>query len=231
MFTRAAILFCAALLADLPANAATLDRIAVTIGRHVIAESEIVAEMRVTAFIDMAAADLSAATKRTAAARLVDQYLILEDAAISRALVSARDSEAAALMAPIRARYGSNLEYRAALDQAQVSEAELTQHFLNGLKLLRYTETRFHPEVDVSEADLRAAYDKLVKEARNRLGAEPTASSNPLVSPLTHDDEFEKSKDQLQQLIFAERLNQAMDRWLEAARAGANIQYRESVFQ
>ena len=226
MLARTTILFFAAVVAD----AETLDRIAVTIGKHVIAESEIVTELRVTAFIDMSpedaekGADLSATAKRLAAARLVDQYLILEDAAISRALLPAGDAESAKLIQTIRARYQSTADYEAALEHAQLSEADLTQHFLAGLKLLRYTETRFRPEVDVSEADLRAAYEKVIADAKARLGSEAAPSENI-------DEDYAKNKDQLQQLIFAERLNQAMDRWLDMARGDANIQYRESVFR
>ena len=220
MWMRIVLLFFVAVMIQ----AETLDRIAVSIGKHVIAESEMMTEMRVTGFIDMAPLDLSPTAKRATAARLVDQYLILDDAAISRARLPARDTEVAKLIEPIRARYASNAVYQAALERAQLTEADLTQHFLNGLKLLRYSETRFRPEVDVTEADLRAAYEKVIADAKARLGSDAAPPENI-------DQDYAKNKDQLQQLIFAERLNQAMDRWLDMARGGANIQYRESVFQ
>ena len=44
--------------------------------------------------------------------------------------------------------------------QAQISEAELSDHLLAGLRMLRYTDLRFRPEVQISEEALRAYYDK-----------------------------------------------------------------------
>ena len=64
------------------ARAETLDRIAVTVGRHVISEQDILQDIRVSAFIDSKQPDFSPEQKRKAADRLIDQYLVLQDAAI-----------------------------------------------------------------------------------------------------------------------------------------------------
>ena len=61
-----------------------LDRIAVTVGKQVITESDVIRDVRVAAFLDQKPVDLSGAEKRKAADRLVDQYLILQEAAFSR---------------------------------------------------------------------------------------------------------------------------------------------------
>ena len=74
----------ALLLAAVCARAETLDRIAVTVGRHVISERDILQDMRVAAFIDGKTPDFGAEQKRKAAERLVDQYLVLEDATATR---------------------------------------------------------------------------------------------------------------------------------------------------
>ena len=51
-------------------------------GRHVISERDILQDIRISAFIDGKAPDLERGTKkRKAADRLIDQYLVLEDAA------------------------------------------------------------------------------------------------------------------------------------------------------
>ena len=54
------LLFAFALLAP----AETLDRIAVTVGRYVISEQDLMRDIRVSAFLDGKDADLSAAAKR-----------------------------------------------------------------------------------------------------------------------------------------------------------------------
>ena len=68
----------------------TLDRIAVTVGRHVISEQDILQDIRISAFIDGKAPDFSAEQKRKAAERLMDQYLVLEDATATRVPTAAQ---------------------------------------------------------------------------------------------------------------------------------------------
>ena len=53
-----------------------IDRIAVVVGNQVITESEVILEARLTAFLNGQPLDLSAAPRRAAAERLVDQQLI-----------------------------------------------------------------------------------------------------------------------------------------------------------
>src|SRR5437899_3021245 len=57
-----------------------IDRIAVSVGNQVITESELITDLRVTAFLDRRPVDLSSAAKRKSADRLVDQVLILKEA-------------------------------------------------------------------------------------------------------------------------------------------------------
>ena len=199
-----------ALILALPLWGEPLDRIAVTVGKHVIAESDIVRDLRCAAFIDDKAPDLSGAAKRKSAERLVDQYLMLEDAAITRATLPGAEA-ADALLAPVRARYSSPAAFRAALEYAQISEDDLRDQLTKGLRLFRYAETRFRPELQSSEEDLRAFYDKAIA----------AKSGAP---------DFEASRAQVQQLLTNQRSAEAMDRWLEMAREEADIVYRDAVF-
>ena len=94
----------------------------------------------------------------------MDQYLVLEDATATR-VPPPPAADVAGLLTPIKARYASDQEYRAALGQAQISEAELSGQLLAGLRMLRYTDLRFRPEVwQLSEETLRAYYDKLAQK-------------------------------------------------------------------
>ena len=70
----------------------------------------------------------------------------------------------AGLLTPIKARYATDQAYRAALAQAQISETELSEQLLGGLRMLRYTDLRFRPEAQVSEEALRAYHDKLAPQ-------------------------------------------------------------------
>ena len=127
----------ALLLAAVCVRAETLDRIGVTVGRHVISEHDILQDMRISAFIDDKTPVFSAEQKRKAAERLVDQYLVLEDATETR-VPPPPAADVAALLTPIKARYATDEAYHAALAQAQISEAELSEQLLAGLPALIY---------------------------------------------------------------------------------------------
>jgi hypothetical protein len=197
----------ALLLAAVCVRAETLDRIAVTVGGHVISEHDILQDMRVSAFIDGKAPDFSTAQKRKAAERLVDRYLVLEDATATR-VPPPPAADVAGMLTPIKARYASDQAYRAALAQAQISETELAEQLLAGLRMLRYTDLRFRPEVQLSEETLRAYYDK----------AKP---------PQT----FEASRGDIEKLLTDQQTMQALDRWLDIRHGETAIVYREGAFQ
>lgn len=188
-------------------RAETLDRIAVTVGPHVISERDILQDMRISAFIDGKAPVFTTDQKRKAAERLVDQYLVLEDATATR-VPPPPAADVAGLLTPIKARYATDQAYRAALAQAQISEAELSEQLLAGLRMLRYTDLRFRPEAQVSEEALRAYYNKLA----------PPQS-------------FEASRGDIEKLLTNQQTMQALDRWLEMSRSETAIVYREGAFQ
>jgi hypothetical protein len=193
---------------------ATLDRIAVTVGRHVISEQEILQDIRVSAFIDSKQPDFSTEQKRKAADRLIDQYLVLQDAALTRTpMPSAAD--ASAMLAPIRARYPSDQEYRSALAQAGITDAELAEHLLAGLRMLRYTDLRFRPEVEITDDALHAYYDKLTASAG-------TSSARPT---------FEASRDEIEKLLTEQQTMQALDRWLSTTRGETAVIYHEAALK
>jgi hypothetical protein len=196
------------------ANADTLDRIAVTVGHHVITESDILLDLRVAAFLDGKTPDLGTAQKRKAADRLVDQYLILEDAAVTRAPLPF-EAEVANLIKPVRARYASDSEYQAALAQAGITQDQVEAQLLAGLRMMRYTDLRFRPEVQIADKDVREAFAELA--------AKQPAGSTPL--------NFEESRDQLEELLMDRRITETMDRWLAMTRAETQIQYKEAAFR
>ena len=196
------------------ARTETLDRIAVTVGRHVISEQDILQDIRVSAFIDSKQAAFSAEQKRKAADRLIDQYLVLQDAALTRTpMPSAAD--VTALLDPIKARYASDREYRSALARAGITDAELADHLLAGLRMLRYTDLRFRPEVEISDDALHAYYDKLTASA-GKASARPT---------------FEASRNDIEKLLTEQQTMQVLDRWLAMARGETAIVYHEAAFK
>ena len=210
-FTILAPLALLAVAAAPGARGETLDRIAVTVGKQVISERDILQDIRISAFIDGKSPDFSGDQKRKAADRLVDRYLVLEDATATRVPLPS-EAEVAAMVAPIKAHYASDREYRTALSQAHITEAELSEQLLAGLRMLRYTDLRFRPEVQLSEETLRAYYDKLAEKG-NRLQS------------------FEASRSDIEKLLTDQQTMQALDRWLGMTRSETSILYRDAVFK
>jgi hypothetical protein len=138
------------------ATAEIIDRIAVTVDKQVITESEVIRYLRVAAFLDRKPVDVSPQARRMAADRLVEQILILHEAADSHFTLPAQE-DAPNLVEMQKPQFGSEEAYRAALATYQISEADLADHLLSGLKALRFSDLRFRPEVQVTDPDLLSA--------------------------------------------------------------------------
>jgi hypothetical protein len=193
------------------AQAETLDRIAVSVGRDVITESQVILDLRVAAFLEHKPLDLSGPAKRKAAERMVDQLLILREAVDSHVTLPSTEA-AAGLVTPYAAESG----YQADLARYGISERDLAAHLLAGLRTLTFTDLRFRPDIVVSADDIRSYYDSLVRQS--------ASAAAPLQS-------FEESRDQIEKLLVEQRVLEALDKWLETARSAARVQYREKAFQ
>jgi hypothetical protein len=193
------------------AQAETLDRIAVSVGRDVITESQVILDLRVAAFLEHKPLDLSGPAKRKAAERMVDQLLILREAVDSHVTLPSTEA-AAGLVTP----YAAESSYQADLVRYGISERDLAAHLLAGLRTLTFTDLRFRPDIVVSADDIRSYYDSLVRQS--------ASAAAPLQS-------FEESRDQIEKLLVEQRVLEALDQWLETARSAARVQYREKAFQ
>jgi len=192
-------------------QAETLDRIAVSVGQEVITESRVILDLRVAAFLDRKPVDLSGTAKRQSAQRLVDQLLILREAADSHVTLPSVEA-AAGLVEPYAAESG----YQENLKRYGISEHDLAAHLLAGLRTLTFTDLRFRPDVQVSDEDIRSYYDKLIQQ--------PDPTGAPIPS-------FEASREEIEKLLVEQRVLEALDQWLVMARSAAGIRYREKAFE
>jgi hypothetical protein len=208
---RAHLLF---VLAAAFASAAVMDRIAVSVGKLAILESEVESSARIAAFLDQKPVELTGETKRHAAERLVDQALILREASGNRvALPNAND--ATQLLEQVKLQFGA--EYQASLVRYGITEAGLRNHLLSGFRMLRFTDLRFRPEVQVSEEELREFYQLLAAGWRRGKNAQVPA--------------FDESREQVQKMLLDQKATQALDTWLSSARTQVGVSYRTRVFE
>lgn len=202
------------IIAALSLHATELDRIAVTVGKQVITESDIIRDLRVGAFLDHKPLDLGPEERRKSANRLVDQVLILQEASFSHISLPAKE-EAAKLIDPVKEQYGK--EYASSLRKYGITEDDVLEHLLAGLRAMRYTELRFRPEVQYSEDDLRDFYFTLTQKWKKQ-----GESNIP---------GFDVSRDQVEKLLTGQRTAEALDRWLDAQRSETRIVYRDQAFR
>jgi len=207
----------ATLAAGLWLRAEIIDRVAVTVDRIVITTSDIVSHVRVAALLNDEPLDLSPAARRAAAQRLVEHALVQREMEILR-YPAPPEGEVEAVMEQLRGRYGSPEAFRARLQQYGVTEAQLRRSLLRQIMTLRFIDFRFRPGVSVTEAEIEAYYRE---EFLPRFGANGRGSPPPL----------EEARDEIEEILIGRRVDGALDRWLAAAAAQADIEYREEAFQ
>jgi len=205
----------AALLAS-SAPAEIVDRIAVTIGDRVVTEQQIVHEIRVAAFLNREKPDVSAAAKRDAAERLIKQELIRRDME-SVHYPMPEKSEADPLEKQIVEQYGGEATYSAALGTYALTREEVREQLWWQLTTLRFIDYRFKPAVQVPDAAVESYYREQVEKWKAK-GQKDIPS-------------FEQSRDSIEQILTAARVDQALDSWLGEARKQLNIRYRKDAFE
>lgn len=194
------------LIVALSTQAEIIDRIAVSVGNQVIAESAILLDLRVSAFLDRAPVDLTPTAKRKSANRLVDQLLMIREANESRITLPGIEASVK-LLDMVKKQFNGEAEFQAELKRYGITESDVSQQLLSGLIALQFSDLRFQTSA-VSEEDARAYYDFL-----------------KLTTP------FESTREEINTVIAQQRAFDALDDWLVSARESARVTFREKVFQ
>jgi len=204
------------LLLPLACRGEIIDRIAVTVGNGVITESEILREIRLTAFLNREPLDFSPAAKRKTAERLVEQRLIGNE--ISASLYGLpSDAAAQEMLKQIKDRFPDAASYQQELSRVGVTEDELKAHLARQLATLSFLDFRFRPGIQIGE-------DEIGKYFSERLA--------PALKKAKPGDEFSLNdfRSQVQEALIGERMDKASDAWLKEARQRTRIEFRADVF-
>ncbi len=197
-------------------NGEIIDRIAVSVGNQVITEAQIVDEIRIAAFLNNKAPDLSQAGKKAAAERLIEQTLVRREMDVGHYPLPDL-SEADPLEQELHAKYGSPADFDRALAKAGIAEPDLKQHLWWQLTLLRFIDYRFRPAVQIQDAAIKDYYDKQRAEWEKQ-GVKPIPS-------------LEDSRTDIEKILTEQRVDRAMDRWLGDSRTRVEILFRKEAFQ
>lgn len=188
-----------------------IDRIAVSVEKRVITESEILRQMRVTAFLNHEQPEITPVNKRAMADKLVEQLFIRRELETSRYPTAPPDISAN--YKAIRGKYGSDEEYNQALAKARITDADVQEALQWQATLLDFVEQRFRPGIQIPASEIREYYDL-------------QAALNPGKLP-----PFEEAKDEIETILTSQRVDNALDRWLGQSRTQSQVRYREEVFQ
>jgi len=185
-------------------RAEIIDRVAIAIGYQVISELEIDEELRVTALLNHKAIPHEVNTRRDAADRLIQQFLIQREMQASR-YPAPDQKEVDDYAARVAQDFGGPLTLDQALAHYHLDTATLRHHLAEQLATLRFIETRFRPEVSVSDAEVDAFI-----EAEHR--AYPRHAT-------------QADRDFVRQEIATKQTDEALAVWLEEARKRFDIIY------
>lgn len=204
------------LLAALAGRSEIIDRVAVTVDRMVITQSDVLTHIRVAAFLDDRQPVVSPETRRQAARQLVEQLLIRREMEISRyPAPDVRDVEA--LLESLRQErgLGDRESYAAALDEYGISEQDVRDSLFLQLTLLRFIEFRFRPGIALEDAEVEEFYARRVAEDGDN-GVTP---------------ELDDIRDEIEEFMIQQRVDEELDTWLERAAGDADIRYRTEAFE
>ena len=191
-------------------HAELLDKLAITVGRQVITELQLDEEIRVTDFLNRQPIIRDAAARRTAADRLVQQLLVKQEMDMSRyPLPTSEDVDK--FLTGLISQFGGEQAFTAALKQYDLTTDTLKSHLALQLTTMRFIEDRFRPVADASNAQIEAAYQREVHDW-------PTTHSTP--PPALKD-----VRDEIAKALSTERVDYALNEWLEEARKKVDIRY------
>lgn len=188
------------------AQAVVVDRIAIVAGKKIIKESDIVKDLRLTAFLNQEPLNCAAEARKKAASRLLDQQFIreeIESGDYPKATIAETQDTLDKL---IKSRYRTAVAYKNALAVYGISEDELKARLLWQLTVLRFIDARFRSATYVSDDEIRQYYDAHPRQ----FGADLTAA-----------------RTKIEDLLIGERTDKAFYEWLDQRRQATTIRYLE----
>jgi len=197
-------------------RAEIIDRIAISVGKQVVTESQIDEEIRVTVFLNEEKLNLDNAGRKKAAGRLIEQTLVRREIELSRYPMPAL-SDADGPLKNIRERYKTEAGYQAALQEYGITQDDLRRRLWWQATLLRFIDYRFRPGIQIPDADVQAYYQQQVERWKQE-GVQPIPS-------------LEDVRSSIDQTLTEQRIDQAMDRWLTETRAQIAIRFHDEALE
>jgi len=193
-------------------HAAIVDRIAVVAGKRVIKDSDIVEELRLTAFLNNEQPSFVPAARKKATDRLIDQAIIhneIEEGDYPTASLA----EAKNFLAGIKKdRYRTPAAYEHALASYQITEDDLIERLSWQLTVLRFIDVRFRPGIQSTDAEIQQYYSQ---HRQQLIASNPGKTTLAQLQPV------------IEETLSGEKVNKALDEWLRERRQETMLVYHE----
>jgi hypothetical protein len=187
-------------------GATVIDRLVIAVEHQVITELQLDEELRVTAFLNKKTIVRDRNARRAAADRLIQQLLVKREMDMSHYPAPDAD-DVDRYLAQTREQFGNESQFEQMLASYDLTLATLNRHLALQLTTLRFIELRFRPDVDISDAEIQSYYQR---EVAHKGGTQPT---------------LEESKESIRKILIEERIDRALDAWMEENRKQVNIVY------
>lgn len=204
------VMCCALLCADI------IDRIAISVANQAITDSQIDEEVRATQFLNGDKLDVSAAERKQAADRLIEQALVKREMEQSRYPLPAL-SEGNEQLQMMKAGYPNDAQFQEALQAYGITQDELSRRLWWQLTILRFVDYRFRPGIQVSDAEVQAYYKKQVAKWE-----EEGSKSIPTL---------QEARGQIAEILTQQKIDEALDSWLAGERMQIMIEYHDKALQ
>jgi hypothetical protein len=197
-----------------PVSGEVVDRVAVSMGKQVITESQIIEEIKLDSFLNNEPPAFTNAAKRAAADRLIEQKLVRKEMEMGRYPSASPEEASAIIQNLLKTRAKDKADFDGQLKNVGITLAELQDHLLWGLTLSHFVDLRFRPAVQVTNRDITKYYQEKI-----------IPSFNGPIKP-TLDD----VRARIEETLRADRSDVELDAWLKDTRSRTVIRYQKEVF-
>ncbi len=202
------LILCAA--ASCPA--VIIDRIAIVSGNAIVKDSDIDRDMRLTDFMNGQPLSFTAAARKSAAERLLDQAFIRQEIRTGDYPRATPDEAEKQLQQFKQHRFHTDQSYQSALTRYGLTDQQVRQQLQWQLTVLSFIDQRFKPAAYVSDKEVAEYFDEHEKELRQQ---NPGKTTLDQLRPAITD------------LLSAEKVNKLFFSWLDEQRENAKIKYHE----
>lgn len=187
-----------------------IDKVVAVVGRGAVTLSEVEQQIRLEAFFNRVAADLSLPNQRQALKRLIERRLLQQEMAVGHFAEVSEQEVARQLRGLRQEAFFETLDYAGALRFYELTAEEIADFLRQQINYERYWEFRFKAGVEVGRDEVAAYYE-------NRFTPDFQRRGGSIPPPL------DQVYDQVEEIVAAERADSLLDSWLKEVQATRRV--------